>query len=65
MTEQERNTAFQELVLWRHSDATVGELVTAVVRAEGQQTLRTLRVSQPEVFDDLYEEAKALRENDL
>lgn len=65
MTPQERAAAFQDLALWRHSDVTVGELVQAVIFAEGQATLRGLVHAQPEVFDDLYEEAKAIRENDL
>jgi hypothetical protein len=63
MTEEERIKAVSKLAEWRRRDSTVGSMVLIVCAHHDQPDVGHLARYEPDVFDELYEEAEAMMLN--
>ena len=64
MTEQERLEAIPKLMDWQRQDATVKTVCQALLFASNLPGVGHLARLNPELFDELFEECEALRENE-
>jgi hypothetical protein len=64
VNENERLKAIPQLTDWRMQDDTVKAMIAAVLTAHGQPSVGHLARFNPDVFDELFEEAEAMVEND-